>query len=163
MLSRRLALLRTYLDNLPPSYLTDPSLPVTASQTAGQAPIDHSILRSISATLARINILSPPDTAAFTLESQQEASDVQLVGLLSAMTNSIAAAKDFGMTSHIIETVRNQNSRKAGFPGMQPGMSGMGGMGDLRSGDGSAYFEDIFPGDSERMMKGLQSAADRWS
>lgn len=111
MMRRRIALLRAYLSSLPPSYLSDPSLPLNPTPNANQLPLNHSILRSISATLARINILSPPDTEAFTLESQQEASDVQLVALLSSITNSVVAAKDLGRKSKIIEDARNDRNK----------------------------------------------------
>jgi len=114
MLSRRIALLRLYLKSLPPSYLSDPSLPVNHTQTLGEVPLDHSILRSISAMLARINILAPPDSAAFTLESQQEASDVQLVNLLSSITNSVSIAKDFGRKSSVIEHAKNRGKNRMG-------------------------------------------------
>lgn len=109
MLGRRITLLRAYLNSLPPSYLSDPALPLNPSTTAEHPlPINHTILRSISATLSRINILSPPDTAAFTLESQQESSDVQLIALLSSITNSVSTAKEFGKKSQIVYHARQQ-------------------------------------------------------
>lgn len=111
MLSRRIALLRSYLDSLPPSYLSDPSIPLTAEPTTENAlALDHSILRSISATLARINILSPPSKDAFTLEAEQEASDVQLISLLSSITDSITAAKQLGIKSEILQQAQKPNT-----------------------------------------------------
>jgi COP9 signalosome complex subunit 6 len=139
MLSRRIQLLRTYLDTLPPSYLSDSSLPVNPTVDAqNQLPLDHSILRSISATLARINILAPPDADAFTLESQQEASDVQLVSLLSSITNSVSAAKELGRKSHIVEHAKNQGKNRMGM-GM---MGGYGGDGP----GGGPYFNTVMGG-----------------
>jgi COP9 signalosome complex subunit 6 len=118
MLSRRIALLRAYLDTLPPSYLSDSSLPVNSAPDAQQTlPLNHSILRSVSAMLARINILAPPDLAAFTMESQQEASDVQLVNLLSSITNSVSVAKDLGRKSSIVEHAKNQGKNRMGVMG----------------------------------------------
>jgi len=146
MLSRRISLLRAYLASLPPSYLSDPSLPLNPSPTADcNLPLDHSILRSISAMLARLNILAPPDTEAFTLESQQEASDVQLIQLLSSITNSMSAAKDLGKKSQIVENGKNQNRR---------------GMGSLVSGGfegGSGQFFDTIMGGGSR-----QFGTERW-
>lgn len=128
MLSRRISLLRVYLDTLPPSYLSDPSLPVNpASDAQHPLPLNHSILRSVSAVLARTNILAPPDSDAFNLESQQEASDVQLVNLLSSITNSVSAAKDLGRKSSIVEHGKNQGKSRMGMGGM---MGGYGGGGD---------------------------------
>ena len=116
MLSRRISLLRAYLASLPPTYLSDPSLPfeVPTATREHPLPLNHSILRSISATLARINILSPPDSSSFTLESQQESSDVQLVALLSSITNSVGVAREFGKKSAIVDNGRHQ-SRKGGY------------------------------------------------
>lgn len=125
MLSRRISLLRAYLDALPPSYLSDASLsPSNATATEPSLPLDHSILRSISAMLARINILAPPDAAAFTLESQQEASDVQLINLLSSITNSVSAAKDLGKKSAIVEHMKNQGKNRMGMGGIMGGYGG---------------------------------------
>ncbi|KAF2852661.1 hypothetical protein T440DRAFT_392252 [Plenodomus tracheiphilus IPT5] len=125
MLSRRISLLRAYLDALPASYLSDSSLSVTPPTDAkATLPLNHSILRSVSAMLARINILAPPDSVAFNLESQQEASDVQLVNLLSSITNSVSAARDLGRTSHIVENAKSQNKSRMGIGGMSGGYGG---------------------------------------
>lgn len=132
MLSRRILLLRAYLDALPPSYLSDSMLPVTtAADSQTTLPLNHSILRSVSAMLARINILAPPDSVAFNLESQQEASDVQLVNLLSSITNSVSAARDLGRSSQIVENGRSSSKSRMG--GMGGGMSSYGG------GDGNFF------------------------
>lgn len=150
MLSRRISLLRTYLATLPPSYLSDPSLPLDPTPSNDHPlPLNHSILRSVSAMLARINILAPPDVEAFTLESQQEASDVQLVQLLSSITNSVSAARDLGKKSHIVETGKSQSRR------------GAGGMGSIMGGGyegGAQYFDTIMGGGTSR-----QFSADRWT
>jgi COP9 signalosome complex subunit 6 len=144
MLSRRISLLRVYLQSLPPSYLSDASLPPsTAAGTQQPLPLDHSILRSISAMLARLNILAPPDAAAFTLESQQEASDVQLINLLSAITNSVSAAKDLGKKSAIVEHSKNQGKNRMGMGSMMGGYGG---------GDGN-FFGTVMGGGS---------GIDRW-
>ncbi|KAF2735954.1 hypothetical protein EJ04DRAFT_551641 [Polyplosphaeria fusca] len=128
MLSRRISLLRAYLASLPPSYLSDASLPVTASS---DAPISHPILRSISAMLSRINILAPPDAASFALESQQEASDVQLIDLLSSITNSVSAARDLGKKSSIVDNARYQ--------GRKGGLGMMMSQGNVFDGSGGSY------------------------
>ncbi|KAJ4298310.1 hypothetical protein N0V90_006210 [Kalmusia sp. IMI 367209] len=141
MLSRRISLLRTYLASLTPSYLSDPSLPIDPSPTDGHPlPLNHSILRSVSAMLARINILAPPDVGAFILESQQEASDVQLVQLLSSITNSVSAAKDLGKKSQIVENGKSQSRRGVG------GSMGSFMGGAYEGGSGGQYFDNILGG-----------------
>jgi COP9 signalosome complex subunit 6 len=154
MLSRRIQLLRTYLDTLPPSYLSDPSLPVNPTTDAQHSlPLNHSILRSISATLARINILAPPDSSAFTLESQQEASDVQLVNLLSSITNSVSAAKELGRKSYIVEHAKNQSKGRMG-------MNMMGGYGG--EGPGGNFFGTVMGGGGNSGGGGSGGGGDRW-
>jgi COP9 signalosome complex subunit 6 len=153
MLSRRIQLLRTYLNTLPPSYLSDPSLPLNPPTDAQhQLPLNHSILRSISATLARINILAPPDSEAFTLESQQEASDVQLVNLLASITNSVSAAKEFGRKSHIVEHAKNQGKNRMGM-----GMGMMSGGSYGGEGPPGNFFNTVMGGGS-----GGGGGGDRW-
>lgn len=155
MLSRRISLLRTYLNSLPPSYLSDPSLPPAATPTDKHSlPINHSILRSISATLSRINILAPPDTPAFTLESQQESSDVQLIALLSAITNSVSTSKEYGRKSYIVDHGRNQGKRSGGF-----GMN-FGGSGGYGGGDGQ--YLDTIMNTGGSMGGGRGFSLDRW-
>jgi COP9 signalosome complex subunit 6 len=152
MLSRRIQLLRTYLNTLPPSYLSDPSLPLNPPTDAQhQLPLDHSILRCISATLARINIIAPPDSDAFTLESHQEASDVQLVNLLASITNSVSAAKDLGRKSHIVEHAKNQGKSRMGMGMMGGGYGGEGPAGN--------FFNTTLMGGAGG---GGGGAADRW-
>ncbi|KAJ4983219.1 cop9 signalosome subunit 6 [Stagonosporopsis vannaccii] len=146
MLSRRVALLRAYLDALPPSHLSDPSLPMSTASDAHPLPLDHTILRSISATLARLNILAPPDSEAFSLESQQEASDVQLVNLLASITNSVSSAKELGRKSQIVENAKSQGKSRMG--------NIMGGYGGPPEGN----FFDIGGG-----AGGLRAGGERWS
>ena len=71
--------------------------------------------------LARINILAPPDAGAFTLESQQEASDVQLVSLLSSITNSVSATKDLGRKSSVVESGKSHTRNRMGMGGIMGG------------------------------------------
>ncbi|KAJ6273025.1 sorbitol dehydrogenase [Bipolaris maydis] len=153
MLGRRIALLRAYLNSLPPSYLSDASLPINPTLDEQQSlPLNHSILRSISAMLARINILAPPDAAAFTLESQQEASDVQLVNLLASITNSVSAAKEFGRKSSIVEHGKNQGKNRMGSMGGYGGGGGYPG-GSYGGGDDGNFFNTVLSGGS---------GVDRW-
>lgn len=92
MLQARLNLLSTLLGKLPPSYLTDASLPVDPTNTD----LNQPILRSISALLARLPLLTPPDTESFTRETQQTSSDVELISLLSSLTRGVQDAKELG-------------------------------------------------------------------
>ncbi|KAF1983057.1 hypothetical protein K402DRAFT_407181 [Aulographum hederae CBS 113979] len=119
MLHQRIALLHTYLKTLPPSYLTDPDLSPTA--TADQ-PLNHQVLRSISALLSRLPLLVPSDKTAFERELMEEKADVELIGLLSSITNSVQEAKELGRKHAIVESSKMSERRK---------MSAHGGGGDI--------------------------------
>jgi COP9 signalosome complex subunit 6 len=123
MLQLRLNLLSTYLTSLPPSYLTDASIPVDPTSTT----LNQPILRSISALLARLPLLTPPDSASFLQETQQSKSDVELITLLSALTRGVQDAKELGRKWQMAEP------RKRGGP---PGLSGDPSYGGFGPGDG---------------------------
>ncbi|KIW00646.1 uncharacterized protein PV09_07839 [Verruconis gallopava] len=100
MLQSRLNLLTAYLKNLPPSYLSDASIPLDPSKGLE---LNHPLLRSINALLARLPLLTPPDTVSFTRESEQTASDVELVSLLSSLTRTVQDAKELGRKWNLAE------------------------------------------------------------
>ncbi|OCK75701.1 hypothetical protein K432DRAFT_361636 [Lepidopterella palustris CBS 459.81] len=160
MLHRRIALLRAYLATLPPSYLSDPSLPFTIPPTNTKTlPLNHPILRSISALLSRIPILAPSDALAFARESLEEQSDVQLVALLSSITSSVQAAKEAGRKHGIVD-----NARYQGKKGLMAGMLGQfDSQGNL---SGGAFFDTIMSGGSGsnegRVLRERQGNIERW-
>ncbi|THX30693.1 hypothetical protein D6D10_08585 [Aureobasidium pullulans] len=117
MLHQRINLIRAYLAELPPSYLTDASLPVGVSDP----PLNHQLLRSISAMLARLPLLAPPTTqssasttipatgipqSSIATASTQEQSDVHLVSLLASITRSVAQAKEMGSKYSIVQKAK---------------------------------------------------------
>ena len=134
MLSQRLDFLRSYLAQLPPSYLTTTS--PTPPPTTSQQPLNHPLLRNISSLLSRVPLLSPPSitstspptstSTSSTTESsgQKERTDVHLTSLLSALTRATAEAKTMGAKLHVLQKERTGNSRGVG---MGMGMSGMAG------------------------------------
>lgn len=104
MLSSRISLIQTYLQDLPPTYISEGEIPQeTSSDDSPHAPIDHSILRSISALLIRLALLIPADSAAFERELTSEQNDVSIVSMLSIMTESI---KDARLTGRRLATAR---------------------------------------------------------
>ncbi|KAJ9667032.1 hypothetical protein H2201_002866 [Coniosporium apollinis] len=142
MLHRRISLLRAYLSSLPPSYLTDASLPFSTPQdsnsTTAAAPLDHTILRSLRALTARLPLLTPatPTAAsAFQSETLEQRSDVQLISLLSSITSSLESAKELGRKSQVIESAKA--TKRAGRGG-----GGFGGFG----GGGGSFMETVMGG-----------------
>jgi COP9 signalosome complex subunit 6 len=99
VLKSRLDLLSSYLKSLPPSYLTDAS--VSREQT--DPPLNHEILRSISALTAQLHILSPADLSGFAKEVKQTKTDVELINLLSTLTRNVSDVKQLGKRWHLIE------------------------------------------------------------
>ena len=119
MLHARLSLLSKYLSSLPQSYLTDSSISVADFDRNS---ISHPILRTLLATLSRIPLTVPVSSVTdqkssnFASEIQSERSDVALVQLLSALTQSAASAKELGRKSAIVESAKVVSQRRDFFP-----------------------------------------------
>ncbi|KAL7627585.1 hypothetical protein AAE478_001778 [Parahypoxylon ruwenzoriense] len=133
MLQSRVNLLTTYLERLPPSYLS----PNNATNLAEgqQTTPSHTILRSIQALVNRLSLLVPSDTAAYELEMLSEANDVHLMELLDNVMQSTSEARDVGKKYSIVESAKSHN-RKAtdshpGNLGVNLSFSGLSGPGDL--------------------------------
>jgi len=87
---------------------------------AGQAPKDHTILRSLSALVAS---LPATESVAFREEFDTEYEDVQLTAVLSSLTKSTNILNDL-VDKHIVLSSREERSsaglrRKMGKPGFQ--------------------------------------------
>jgi len=127
MLQNRINLLSTYLSSLPPSYLTDASMSLDPANAA----LNHQILRSISALLARLPLLTPPDTASFVREAQQTKSDVELIKLLSSLTRGVQDAKELGRKWQMAEPRKQGLGRFGGDPSFSVGDGERGIMDEL--------------------------------
>lgn len=142
MLHSRIQLLKSYLLNLPPCYLTTPPQTQPTSEPPSQptalsyAEINHPILRSIQALVNRLPLLIPSDQESFQQESLAEKSDVSLVEMLGTLGRSVKDAKELGAKFAVVETAR-QATKKGGsmsgtidpsFLGSENGL-GMGGDG----------------------------------
>jgi len=114
MLHARISLLSTYLTSLPPGYVS--GLPYNASEASelGHTPVNHSILRSIRALLIRLSLLIPADSSAFNRELLSEQNDVNLVNLLSTLTENIKGARETGRKFMVVETTRSSGAKKDG-------------------------------------------------
>lgn len=119
MLHNRIQLLKSYLTNLPPSYLTISSQPGEPSepQASNYTEINHPILRSVQALLNRLPLLLPADQTIFEQEILAEKSNVSLVDLLATATSAIKDARELGRKFSIVESMR-QASTKRHAPGL---------------------------------------------
>jgi COP9 signalosome complex subunit 6 len=130
MLHSRINLITAYLENLPPSYVAGNS----ASANKEHVPVNHSIIRSIQALLNRLALLIPSDKVAFNQELLAEQNDVNLVALLSRITESIKEGRELGRKFAVVDNARGDKKGKAGHlawsPSPEVGRS-LGGPGDL--------------------------------
>lgn len=115
MLHARIQLLKTYLQNLPPSYLTT-SAPdqSTETQNAQHTETNHPILRSIQALLNRLPLLAPASLESFEEETLAQKSDVSLVSLLGSLSNNVKDARELGRKFGIVEQSKQHNKRGGG-------------------------------------------------
>ena len=155
MLQSRLHLLKSYLSNLPPSHLSDSSLPVTPA-TADTPPIPYSNLRAILALTARLPLLVPSSTSGFSDEQAAEHSDVALVALLGGIGKSVQEAKDLGRVFSVVESGRKE-ARKGGGAG-GGGMTMMGGLG-MNPGAGWEQMGDM----EEHIEEGMEGVPEERS
>jgi COP9 signalosome complex subunit 6 len=138
MLHQRINLIKSYLAELPQSYLTDASIPAGPSDP----PLNHQLLREISSMLSRLPLLAPPTTQSSTVNpvlgmpqsalataSAQEQSDVHMVSLLASLTRTVAQAKDMGSKYSIVQKAKTDKNHsgmmggRGGFANYGPGPS----------------------------------------
>lgn len=141
MLHSRIQILKSYLSNLPPCYLTtatqpDPvSAPLPEATNSNHTAINHPILRSIQALVNRLPLLIPSDQQAFEQESLAEKRNVSLVEMLGTIGKSVKDAKELGAKFSIVEAARQASKKGGGIggtidPSFLSGENGMGMGGD---------------------------------
>ncbi|KUJ14184.1 uncharacterized protein LY89DRAFT_708636 [Mollisia scopiformis] len=111
MLHSRINLIALYLQNLPPSYISNTVPEGVEAADKKYTPVNHSILRSIQALLSRLSLLIPADAAAFEQELMSEKNDVNLVSLLGTLTESIQDIRETGRKFSVIEAQRAMKSK----------------------------------------------------
>ncbi|OTA63758.1 hypothetical protein K449DRAFT_328602 [Hypoxylon sp. EC38] len=109
MLQSRVDLLTTYLERLPPSYLSPNN--ATDLAEAQQTTPSYPILRSIQALVSRLSLLVPSDTNAYEQEMLSEANDVRLMELLDNVMQSVTEARDVGKKYGIVESAKTHNKK----------------------------------------------------
>ncbi|KAI1775172.1 hypothetical protein F4818DRAFT_40777 [Hypoxylon cercidicola] len=129
MLQARVNLLSTYLERLPPSYLS-PSNAANMAPDQHTTP-SHTILRSIQALVSRLSLLVPSDTKAYELEMLSEANDVRLMELLNDVMQSVTEARDVGKKYGVVESAKSHNKKLLDNPGSLGQSFNFSGSGDL--------------------------------
>lgn len=116
MLHTRIQLLKTYLQNLPPSYLTTPNPPdPDTTPSHGHTEINHPILRSIQALINRLPLLTPADQGSFEHEQLAEKNDATLVSLLGSLSSSVQDARELGRKFGVVDSARHAKTRNQQF------------------------------------------------
>ncbi|KAJ8131334.1 hypothetical protein O1611_g2298 [Lasiodiplodia mahajangana] len=110
MLQSRIKLLITYLERLPPSYLTGDDITMVTGESDSTVP-SYTILRSIQALVNRLSLVVPSATEAYQQEMLSEANDVHLMELLNDVLQSTADIRGLGKKYSIVETTRGQNKK----------------------------------------------------
>lgn len=112
MLQSRIALLRSFIQSLPPSYLSEEGPPLS-STSLDPAHLPH--LRNIQALLTRLSLLTPVDSASstqpLTAASQAQANDVALVSMLALLGQDIQALHEVGRKFSTVESNRGPKSK----------------------------------------------------
>ncbi|KAI1157850.1 COP9 signalosome-like protein subunit 6 [Nemania serpens] len=115
MLQSRINLLSTYLERLPPSYLTGDDTTMITGDGDPTIP-SHTILRSIQALVNRLSLVVPSATEAYEQEMLSEANDVHLMELLNDVLQSSTEIRTLGKKYNIVETSRSQNKKHVDEP-----------------------------------------------
>ncbi|KAI0014320.1 hypothetical protein F4779DRAFT_5411 [Xylariaceae sp. FL0662B] len=130
MLQSRINLLTTYLERLPPSYISanNTTDPVPEGQHTTPS---HTILRSIQALVNRLSLLVPLDTEAYNLEMHSEANDVHLMELLNDVMQSVTEARGVGKKFSVVESAKHHNKKLLDNQGSLGSGFNFSGAGDL--------------------------------
>ncbi|KAI5463170.1 hypothetical protein BGZ63DRAFT_352639 [Mariannaea sp. PMI_226] len=105
MLHSRIRLLTSYLEQLPPSFVNGGKT-VSESMDTDYTTPSQTVLRQIQALVSRLDLVIPSDQAAFEKEVLHEANDVNLLGLLNDMMQSVNHAREVGKKYNIVETAK---------------------------------------------------------
>ncbi|KAL1968937.1 hypothetical protein VTN77DRAFT_771 [Rasamsonia byssochlamydoides] len=113
-LESRIRLIKSYLANLPPSFL-DGSSGQSGSKDPGTPGLSYPILRNIQSLISGLSLLTPQDEEAFAVESLAQENDVTLVSLLGLLGENVQQMRELGKKSAIVESTRQStaSSRKA--------------------------------------------------
>lgn len=113
-LESRIRLIKSYLANLPPSFL-DGSGVQSDSKDTNTPGLSYPILRNIQSLISGLSLLAPQDEEAFAVESLAQENDVTLVSLLGLLGENVQHMRELGKKSAIVESTRQSmaSSRKA--------------------------------------------------
>ncbi|KAI6247663.1 COP9 signalosome complex subunit 6 [Erysiphe necator] len=97
---------------------------------------NHIVLRSIQALLNRLTLLAPANSTEYKQELISEQNDINLISLLSSITETIKDLRGVGIKHGIIESsrnVKNRSNSQWGNSSQKAPQKGVSGVGDLLS------------------------------
>lgn len=134
MLQSRIELIKTYLENLPPSFVAAGAKSDDVHMDTDSTTPSYKILRQIQALVSRLDLVVPADKDSFEREISEEANDASLIMLLNQVVQSANDARNAGKKASIVEMAKNMNQRRMAsgldLPGGQANLSSLG-AGDI--------------------------------
>ncbi|TDZ22845.1 COP9 signalosome complex subunit 6 [Colletotrichum orbiculare MAFF 240422] len=132
MLQGRIHLISSYLERLPPDYVSIPEENRSQSGSVHTTP-SHTVLRQIQALVNRLDLIVPSDAEKFEREALCEENDVATVSRLSDLMQNISELRDLGKKFAIIENAKMRDRRMQNEYAVFPGGSGYNipGTGDI--------------------------------
>jgi len=118
MMRSRLALVITYLQNLPPDFTVGEQKTSEAADFArasnGQHTIpSNNILRHIQSLVTNADLVAPAEQATLEREIQRETNDVNLISMISDLVSTVNEAREAGKKFHVVESARNTRQGRA--------------------------------------------------
>ncbi|RKF53522.1 COP9 signalosome complex subunit 6 [Golovinomyces cichoracearum] len=107
MLQARIDLIASFLKKV---HLSQDTIELNDKENSSS---HHIILRSIQALLSRLALLVPVDSGAYEQELTSQQNDVNLVSLLSSITESTKEMRDVGMKHGIIENSKMMKKKSS--------------------------------------------------
>ncbi|KAH6632718.1 hypothetical protein F5144DRAFT_548635 [Chaetomium tenue] len=118
MMKSRLALIITYLQNLPSDFTSGTQTTTEAAELArassGQHTIpSNNILRHIQALVINADLVAPAEQATLKREIQRETNDVTLLSMVSDLVSTVNEAREAGKKFQIVESARHIRQGRA--------------------------------------------------
>lgn len=118
MLQSRISLLRSFIQTLPPSYITDQESAALTPTNPDPSHLPH--LRNIQALLTRLSLLTPADAGSsaqpLAAASQAQSNDVALASMLALLGQDIQALSELGRKFATVDSARGTKSKHSGVP-----------------------------------------------
>lgn len=129
MMKARLALVISYLQNLPREPLIENAPPAAGGHDVLPS---HKLLRKIQTIVANLNLVSPAEGDDLQKEMLQLSNDVTAVSMLKDLLASVTEMREIGKKFAVVEATKVMRSRRANFSDITSGQPlSVGDAGDI--------------------------------